>query len=91
MTYFDHVLAMKGYNDEVYMSFSMHRRTAYEIYLSRPKAKGTTKLTIQKFMPLPIDSDYSVSKSIETIKIVHSLMLEKLNREKSNEREHAKS
>ena len=86
MTYAEHLLAYKGYHDENYLFFSMHRRTAYEVYLSRPKPKGYTNLTIQRFMPLPIDK-IAHSVSLKTIRVVHSLMLEKLVKEKANGRE----
>lgn len=85
MTFAEHIFAWSGYLDHFYSEFSMHRRTAYEIYLSRPKAKGHTPKTIQQFMPLPSDSDYRPARSTKIVKEIHSAFLEKLNSEKSNE------
>ena len=85
MTYAEHILTWTGYLDSFYSEFSMHRRTAYEIYLSRPKAKGQTIKSIQHFMPLPIDEDYVPRKPKHIVKEIHSAFLQKLNSEKSNE------
>lgn len=83
MTFAEHLAAYKGYQDEVYIQFSMHRRTAYEIYLSRPKPKGVTNVSIQRFMPLPIDKN-AKNYSLKRIREVHKIMLDKLAKEKGN-------
>lgn len=83
MTFAEHLVAYKGYQDEVYIKFSMHRRTAYEMYLSRPKAKGSVNVSIQRFMPLPIDKN-AKGYSLDKIRKVHKIMLDKLAKEKGN-------
>ena len=83
MTYAEHVLAYWGYEEAYYMDFVKHRRTAYEIYLSRPKKRGATLLTIQRFMPLPTDRR-NPGQSLKRIREVHAVMLEKLRNEKAN-------
>ena len=82
MTFAEHILAWSGYIDEFYSQFSMHRRTAYEIYLSRPKPKGYHTKSLQQFMPLPIDEDYKPSRPLKVVKEIHSAFLNKLNAQK---------
>jgi hypothetical protein len=83
MTLAEFMLAWKGYEDDNFVQASMHRRTAYEMYLNRPRSKGSMPITIERFMPLPTDSLRQYRSTGKT-KAIHSAFLEKLRKEKSN-------
>lgn len=82
MTLAEHSLAMLGHETNFIFHAAMHRRTAYEIYLSVPKKKGTIPVSLERFMPLPIDAKRKVSVSAEHIKNATALMLKRLENEK---------
>lgn len=84
MTFQEHILAMLGHEEAVYLELSMHRRTAYEVYLSRPKGKSESILTIQKFMPIPTDKK-NINDSLKKIREVHKLMLERVKRARNHD------
>lgn len=52
MSYKEIILAMRGYQERELEEWKRTRYVAYMIYCSVPKKKGTSNMSIERFMPL---------------------------------------